>query len=229
MTNNSLEKPFPMNIFDELGEEAPAEQPYDFIPTLSYVLQCIASPRDARAFMMRYKDGKTYEQIGIAMQITKQRAHIIVNGVLDHITADYRTMLKRGIKQYAQDLLDERIEALGSVLEENERIALQEQAYNQGYDAGFNNGLLNRPTDNVCPAVNNIRLATLGLSNRTKNALARNGVTTIGDFLKCGDECIHFLTFGRKCFNELIGKLKRYDDHIADKFPMAMEVFGGAQ
>ena len=93
MKNEALTKPFPNNLFDDLEVEAPAEQPEDFLATLMYILRCVSNPRDSRAVMMCYKDGKSFEEIGEAFGLSKQRAHYMVQEIICKFTKPYRDML----------------------------------------------------------------------------------------------------------------------------------------
>ena len=42
MKNESMNKPFPYNLFEDLEIESPAEQPEVFLATLMYIMRCIA-------------------------------------------------------------------------------------------------------------------------------------------------------------------------------------------
>ena len=225
MKNEVMTKPFPYNLFDDLGAKPPTEQPEDFLATLMYILRCVATPRDSRAILLRYKEGKTYDEIGETFDITKQRAHSMIQDILEKFNDQYIDMLTKGIKKYYEDLLEERLSALAPVISESEREFIELTAYEEGYTKGYADGLIGRKTSSA-PTLDNIDLSTLQLSVRTFNALTKNGIKTLGDVKNCGDGLISLETFGKACFAEIADTLKTYGVEIEANFPACVKKWG---
>lgn len=227
MKNEVMEKPFPYNLFSDLEIEAPAEEPEDFLATLMYILRCVSSPRDSKAIMMRYKEGKPYEEIGNAFGLSKQRAHYMVQEILCKFTKNYLVMLQKGIKKYTEDLLEERIEELAPVIDASEREVIKMEAYEEGYEKGYEDGSIGRASSAESKsALNGIEISMLELSNRTFNSLKRNGINTLGDVVEAGDKILNFDTFGKKCFAEICEILKTYGVNPVITFPVCVKRWG---
>lgn len=227
MKNDSLSIPFPMNLFAELETEPPQSTPDDFMATLMYVLRVLGSPRDAKAIMMRFQSGKNFDEIGEALGVSKQRAHMIIQDMLGTITGDQIMMLKKGLSQYMADMLNERIANLEGVLEASEREEIKKSAYEEGYKQGYADRESHKSPNTVNrDAIDNIRLITLQLSTRTFNACYRNNLKTIGDLLNLGDNIVDCKALGRTCFNELMEMLKGYNVNVNEHFPRALIRFG---
>ena len=226
MKNEAIERPFPNNLFYDLGAEIPSEQSEDFFATLMYVLRVVTSARDSRAILMRYKDGKTFEQIGDAMNISKQRANSLVQSILDKITGNHVQMLTKGMKRYYEDLFTDRMNSLESVITESERQQIEKDAYANGYENGYNDGMIGTRGNGISEnALDSISIDTLKLSIRTYNALYRNGIRTLGDVLRLGDKIMALRSFGKGCFIEIADIMSNYDVNINNRFPKAVNKF----
>ena len=222
MTHN-----FPDNMFIEIGIQPPKEQPNDFLATLMYVLRIVASPRDSKAFLMHFKDNMTYDEIGEAFGVSRQRAHVLVQGIVDKITGDYAEMLRKGINQYMEDMLNLRISEIESALPIEEKKEIEKEAFAQGYNKGYEDGVLNRGKGGASvDIIADIPIEQLSLSIRSYNALRRNHVKTLGELLDRGDEIINFEYFGKTCFHELVSLLEDYDICASTYFPKAIMRWG---
>ena len=226
MINEAITRPFPENLFYDLGINEPTEQAEDFLGTLMYVLRVVANARDSRTILMRYKDGKTFDEIGIALDLTKQRAHALVQSIMDKITGDYTQMLVKGMKKYYEDLFMERVSHLTNVIESSEREEIKKKAFAEGYESGYKDGLSgNRGNTVSIDVLDTISIHTMSLSVRTFNALEKNGVRTLGDVVRIGDNIINFRTFGKKCFDEIAKLLESYGVRVVRTFPKTCEKF----
>ena len=222
MRNEASARPFPNNLFFDLNTEPPEAQAVDFLGTLMYVLRSVTDARNSRAMLLRYKDGKSYDELGEALGVSKQRALGIIQSVLDSITGDYVDMLRYGIKKYYDRLFAERVAYLTGVLEDSEREQIKHKAYADGYNSGFADGLVGKQigTANI-DLLDGISIETVALSVRSSNALKRNGIKTLGDILRVGDNLINFKAFGKTCFEEVSALLESYDVNIPAVFPKA--------
>ena len=224
MRNEASERPFPNNLFYDLGVETPTEQAEDFFGTFMYVLRVVTDARNSRAMLLRYKEGKPYNEIGDALGVSKQRAQELIQSIVNTISGEYILMLQKGIKRYYDDLFADRIAYLNDTIEESEREQIKRDAYEKGYENGFTDGLVGKASNTAnIDLLSNISINTLPLSIRTYNALQKNGIRSLGDLVKVGDKVIGFRTFGKTCFIEIIALLKSYDVNIATTFPKACE------
>ena len=224
MRNEASERPFPNNLFYDLGVETPTEQAEDFFGTFMYVLRVVTDARNSRAMLLRYKEGKPYNEIGDALGVSKQRAQELIQSIVNTISGEYILMLQKGIKRYYDDLFADRIAYLNDTIEESEREQIKRDAYEKGYENGFTDGLVGKASNTAnIDLLSNISINTLPLSIRTYNALQKNGIRSLGDLVKVGDKIIGFRTFGKTCFIEIIALLKSYDVNIATTFPKACE------
>ena len=224
MRNEASERPFPNNLFYDLGVEAPTEHAEDFFGTFMYVLRVVTDARNARAMLLRYKEGKSYDEIGNALGVSKQRAQELIQGIISSISGDYILMLQKGIKRYYDDLFTERIAYLNDTIEESEKEQIKQDAYADGYENGYNDGLVEKKhnTANI-DVLATISIDTVKLSVRAYNALQKNGIRTLGDLVRVGDKVIGFHAFGKTCFIEMVALLKSYNVNVETVFPKACE------
>ena len=226
MQNEARMIPFPKNLFHDIGIDEQTEQADDFFATLMYVLRCVTTARDSRLILMRYKDGKTFDEIGDALEISKQRANALTQSILDKITGDYAMMLAKGIKRYYEDLFNDRLADMQDVLEESEKQRLKHDSYADGYKAGYNDGLVEKQSNGVnMDVLHSIYISTVSMSFRLYHALDFNGVKTLGDAMKIGDHLIHCRLFGATCFRELADVLTSYGVNVKEVFPKACKKF----
>ena len=222
MRNEASARPFPDNLFYDLNAESPTTQAEDFYATFMYVLRVVTDARNARAVILRYKEGKTYDELGDALGVSKQRAQIIIQTILDSITGEHILMLQMGIKGYYEHILDDRIHSLSDVIEQSEREQIAQEAYDKGYRNGFDDGMIGKQNDTAnIDLLSTIHIDTLPLSVRTYNALQKNGIRTLGDILMVGDGIINFTSFGKMCFSEIANVLETYNVNIKSTFPKA--------
>ena len=227
MKNDAMLKLFPYNLFKDIGCDAPAGQAEDFLPTLMYILRCVSTPRDSKAILMRYKDGKSYEEIGEALGLSKQRAHFLIQEIVSKFTGDYMQMLQKGIKKYYEDLLIERINALGETIESSERDAIYMSAYEDGYEKGYTDGLEGmRASKASGNTLQTVTLDTLELSTRTFNALTHNRMRTLADVVDRGDRLMDIVSYGKNCFRETANTLELFGVNIERTFPNCVKKWG---
>lgn len=214
-------KEFPDNLFEDLGVEAPSELADDFTATFMYVMYDVASPRDVKLMLMRYRKGMTFEEIAKEMEITRQRACAIVQEVTARINGIHIDMLKKGIRKYMDDLLIERVNSLRDIVAVSERESIRAEAYALGVHDGES-----KASPTVSDAFDDIPIDTLGMSPRLYNSCRRNHVKNLANLLKVGDGVIDFRTFGKNCFHELCDLLKGMCIDPSLYFPRAIEKFG---
>lgn len=219
-------RPFPDNIYVDLNAEPPETQAEDFYASLMYVLRVLTDARNSRAFLLRYKEGKTFDEIGDALGVSKQRAQVMLQNLLDSFTGEHVAMLRHGVKKYYENLMSERIEYLTGTIEDSEREQIKRDAYADGYDNGFADGLIGKPTDSAnTELLSTVSIDTVTFSVRAYNALKKNGIKTLGDIVSMGDGIIKLKTFGKTCFIEIAQLLEGYNVNIKATFPKAYARF----
>lgn len=224
MKNEAIERPFPQNLFHDLGIEQ-TEQADDFLGTLMYVLRTVSSARDSRMVLLRYKEGKTFDEIGVQLDLTKQRVNALMIKILDEMKP-YSQMLSKGLKQYYIDLFDDRIAEMTEVLEASEREQIRKKAYEEGYRVGFGDGEFGTVSNEVSNDVlKGIKINSLQLSPRTFNALSKNGIDNLGDVVSLGDDIIDLRSFGKSCFCEIAEHLKSNGVRVVRTFPLSCKKF----
>ena len=107
---------YPHNLLNDIGIELET-LPNDFYPTLHYILQTIADKRDARIILMRYRDGKSYEEIGNEYSLSRQRVNVIIDGLIRKMqTQENRDKLIYGMKEYMEVVLQSRVNHSNAVI-----------------------------------------------------------------------------------------------------------------
>ena len=221
MKNEVAMKPFPENLFADLGREAPKETPDDFIPTFMYILYSVAPPRDVKLMILRYKNGKSFDEIAKILDISRQRASAIAQEVLGRITGDHANMLSKGMSQYMEDVLCERVTTLSDHISDEEREAICSESYALGLRDG-----LTRSMPAINEKYNNVQIETLGFSQRAYNACSRNGMNTLADILRCGDNIANCRWFGAKSFHEICSVLEEMSINPDIYFPGTVSKYG---
>ncbi len=215
-----MEKAYPYNLLEDIGAEV-EELAEDFPQTLLYVLQSVTDKRNSKVLLMRYRDGKTFEEIGEEFGITRQRANVIVSQVIEDLKRDSnKRMIERGIKNYMEETIRMRIDELSPILAIDERKRLTKEAYEKGYENGQKDALTGR-TDNKADmeAVRKIRVKTLTFSVRAINSFERNSIETLGDIIDKGDTLKDMRGFGKISFQEVVKFLEQYSVDTKSIYP----------
>ena len=217
---------YPKNLLNDLNIEV-ENLPEDFYPTLHYILQASTDKRASRIFLMRYRDGKTFEDIGSEFEISRQRANVIVQDVLQTLSSqENRDMLTYGMKGYMEYALQNRINSRGSLLESNERDTLVKNAYERGYENGKRDALTGREDNKAdLASVRKIRVASLPFSVRSSNCFMKNDIFTLGDIIDRGDTLKDMTSFGKVSFKEVVNTLLKYDVDVKSIFPRTLMEF----
>ena len=227
MKNEVALKPFPENLFNDLEIPMPKEQAEDFLPTLMYILRCVCTPRDSRAVLMRYKDGKTFDEIADALYLSRQRIHYMISDILCRFTGEYREMLSKGIRQYYDELLKNRINEMAPALSEFKIEEIKADAYKEGYEKGYADGVegLRQSSENA-ESLDKVSVDSLGLSVRSYNCFKKTGLSTLGDIYTFGDNVMKIEAFGKTSFHEISKILAYYGVNVSRAFPKCVKKWG---
>ena len=228
MKNEVAMKPFPENLFTDLGYPAPEKEADDFIGTFMYVLYQVAPPRDVKVFILRYRNRKSCEEIAEALDISRQRVHAVLLEVLGRITHDHAEMMAKGMKRYMEDLLEQRAESIASTLGEADLAVARAEAYAEGLRVGMAEATGRGEPEAVAPKTEStgVVLESLGLTTRTYNACKKNDLLTLEDILRTGDGIMNCRSFGVNAFHELMSVLRTFGVNPEDYYPETIQRCG---
>ena len=217
---------YPYNLLNDIGTNV-EHLPDDFYPTLHYLLQTVADKRDARIVLLRYRDGLSFEDIGKEFDLSRQRTNVIVAETLTLLSSkENKEIIANGLKAYMEIALNERINQLGSLLEEDERERIAKEAYSKGYENGKKDAVAGQSMNKTDLApVRAITVTSLPFSVRSFNCFARNNIKTLGDVIDLGDNLKDIRGFGKVCFTEIINMLMQYDVDVKSIYPRSIMKF----
>lgn len=217
---------YPHNLLNDIGIELET-LPNDFYPTLHYILQTIADKRDARIILMRYRDGKSYEEIGNEYSLSRQRVNVIIDGLIRKMqTQENRDKLIYGMKEYMEVVLQSRVNQLGSMLAKSEREELIKNAYDRGYQNGIKDSKTGRADNKAdLDSVRALPVNRLPFSVRSFNCFSRNEISTLGDIIDKGDKLTSIKGFGITCFKEVVNILSTYNVDVKSVYPRTLIKF----
>lgn len=222
---SELNSTFPRNLFVDLNVQMPSELPQDFYPSFLYVLNSITSERNVSTIIYRYRDCMTFDEIGKKLNITRQRAQMIAQDIIDRLRGKYAEMLVKGLKQYADDLLISRIDNMLPLIAEEERNAIVTDTYTEAYNIGYRDGSGQSEVTMHAKPLAMIKIDSLPLSTRTFNALTNGGIHNLGQVVEKGDRIASLASFGKGCFIELANLLHSYGVRVVCTFPRSVKKF----
>lgn len=186
---NLLVQVFRTDELNELMDNRPA----DFDGTLAYVLSRF-SERRQRAIEARFKEYKTFREVGEVLGVTTERARTIINSTTRKMCHPRcRAVLKSGLAEH--------IASIRAALAVEQ--ASKEEASNE----------LKNPRDIV--------VEELEFSVRAFNCLKRAGLNTVGDILDNGEALFKVQNCGKRTVEEVELKLHSLGYDI--KLPRAEE------
>ena len=217
---------YPHNLLNDIGIDV-EQLPPDFYPTLHYILQTIADKRDARIILLRYRDGRSFEDIGEEFGLSRQRVSVITADLVRELsTVENKEKLKYGMTAYMEHAVNSRIEQLGSLLMETEKKEIIKEAYARGYENGKKDAMTGRADNRAdLESVRAIPVNSLPFSVRSFNCFVRNNINYLGDVIDMGDTLKDIQWFGKTCFKEVIDTLKKYDVDVKAIYPRTIMKF----
>lgn len=199
---------FPINlILDIFIAESECENiPADIEGTVEYVISRF-DPRVQTVILGHYKEGKTYEQIGKELGVTRERIRQIETKALRQMrTPKCKELLSIGIAEYisqirtttAESSASKQISAATEVI----KIVADRLAKITGDDEI--SVMMEKERLN---SRRTITIDNMELSVRTFNVLARAGLRTVDDILNFGD-LRNVWNIGQKSLDEIVQKLR---------------------
>lgn len=193
---------YPFNLLDDIFGEDEYVPPSDFAPTLAYVLAGLTE-REQAVLTARYKDRRTYENIGREMNVTMERIRQIELKALHKLRHPIRReMLLCGVREY---YLNREINtALKKITRASEAMARIAEA------AEKTDGEINaaRIDAEICK---NDSIDMLDLSVRAYNCLKRANIRTLGDLTEQTEEQLKRIrNLGQRSCEEVIAKMREY-------------------
>lgn len=205
---------YPGNLLAELERNGNREPilclPEDWELSLEYVFTVGLTEREAKIVKQRYQQGMTYESIGMAHGVTRERVRQIDAKALRKLRHPSRW-------RYIQY-------GITAVVESVHEVAFQE-GYQKGYQFGCLQGYKTAVADVKANKVNylehgDLTLEDLELSVRSHNCMYRAGVKCAMDIIDMGyHKLIRVRNFGKKSYDEIIEKLEKLGYDVRNLLP----------
>ena len=185
--------------------------PKDWEVSLEYVIANGLTEREAGIVKLRYQQGMTYDSIGKVYGVTRERVRQIDAKAI-------RKLRHPGRWRYIQY-------GINGVVD-----AIKETAFQEGYQKGVQFGYKKALADAKTGKVNHLEhgdltLEDLDLSVRSFNCLYRAGAKCAMDIVDMGyHKLIHVRNFGKRSYDEVIGRLKQFGYDVSNLLPPEEEV-----
>ena len=218
---------YPFTMLQDIGIDI-TTLPDDFYPTLNYVLSCVADERGQNIICTRYKSPMySLDDIGQMYGITRQRVDSIVKAIREKLSkAQYKEMLTYGLTAYMELNLANRIDQFADMVTDDERNAIEKEAYARGYENGKRDALSGRDDNKAdLSVVREIAVDSLPFSVRATNCFRKKNIKTLGDIIDLGDKIMDIRNFGKTTLSEIIEALKKYDVNVHSVFPRSIEKY----
>lgn len=142
----------------------------------------------------RYKDGKTYEEIGKMYNRTREGIRIIITNAMEKLTEPSRFIKIKIHSAEEYKALNTKFLALEYL--HNNMVEKLNEEYKEYYEFVENKKYIK------------ISIEELGLSVRSRNCLLRSGIKTVGELLEQSDDDLMMVrNLGRKGIEEIKSKL----------------------
>lgn len=152
---------------------------------------------------MYFKDNRTYDEIAVALDISRSRVGQIVNKSIRTLSkGENRQKLVMGFEEYYKHLADE----------------AHRRGFEQGNFAGYTKACSEDKEQRKVNrgALTIDELFNQGMSVRLYNSLKRGGIGTIADIINDVDKVIMLRNFGKSCIIELVRLLEENGIDTAD-------------
>ncbi len=205
---------YPMNLLDEIAhalhkEDWELSPPSDFEASLAYVLATLPE-RTAFCVTERYKNGKTYKEIGDEIGLTRERVRQIIAKALHQLAHHTRRIyLELGVQGVIERKVylarnaefDDRLDAVVELLTDIAgRIKDMSDGEMVSAMAKYSNERFSKQRQ--------IPLEQLDLSVRSFNHLSRAGMHTVGDVLDTPTyDLMKVRNLGKKSLDEIKDKI----------------------
>jgi len=213
--------PFPANLLRDVhGNDDPISNGCD--PEIRKgvsVALTMLHPIEEDILLLRYRDGKTLDEIGEMYDYTGERVRqIIVKGIRKLRHPARRILLNVGLDAYIEKLVAQRV---NNIVE-----AKVADAYQRGYEAGKGNQT--QTSDNHFTDKKQLLIADLNMSPRTFNTLHRAEVLYVSDLLKYNsvEDILKIRLMGKRSMTEIAILLNELGFH-GTAWDIALEDGGG--
>lgn len=184
--DNLLTELFSYEIVRDDSDDLPPFVSRDCEACLAYLMHTLTE-RERVIVELRFKEGQTYEQVGKAFGVTRERIRQVEQKALRKLRSPSRMdFLVHGMAGVIQQKVEDRIrEERSEIYAEAGRFL--NEAIGQERTEAFLKGAA-RPKDAEPARALNMPIDGLGLSVRSHNCLLRAGVETVGDIVRMGRE-----------------------------------------
>lgn len=195
------------DIFADINTVNTFVKPYDFEPSLNYVLSQL-TPREQEVLKMRYQEHKTLETIAKEKDVTRERIRQINAKALRRLRHPVRYQyITCGISGTIDNMVNQRLALLTNKFEE---------IYHKSYERGYADGLAKAEANasiitDPDKSLKDITLEEMDLSVRSYNCLQRARITTLADIARMTeDDLCRIRNMGQKSIEEVIDKCAVY-------------------
>lgn len=197
---------FPINLLSEIFLDDNATYPADIDGTVGYVISRY-DERVQKVIFGRYKEGKSYEQLGNEIGVSHERARqIAAKAVRQMRSSKCRAFLSAGIAEYISQIRTSAAESAlnWQISEATEVIKIVADRLSK---LTGDDGLVEMLEKQEAESRRQLKIVDIDLSVRSFNILYRAGIRTVGDILEYGD-----LTtvegLGTRCLEEITRKIR---------------------
>lgn len=199
---------YPINlILDIFNVESECENiPADIEGTVDYIISRF-DKRVQRVIIGRYKEGKTCEQIGKELGVTRERIRQIETRALRQMrNPKCRKLLSLGIAEYIAQIRISATESSASkqISAATEVIKIVADRLSKITGDDEISVMMEKKLQDSRLA---LTISDLELSARTYNCLSRAGLRTVYDILNCGD-LSKVRNLGERCLEEITQKIR---------------------
>jgi len=194
---------WPINLLLEIGIVCTVKEAESIEENLLYVMDSLKE-RDKQILILRYKEGKTYEEMSEIIGVCHQRTQEIEHRILRNLSRPERIDVicngKESVNSYLKHK-DEFVDSLSQLKSDIQTIReqIEEKPTTSNDTEATGTSIYEKP------------ISYLGLSVRAYNCLKRSGLQTIkdlGDMTR--DKLLHTRNLGPRTVEEIINKAREF-------------------
>ena len=199
----STDEEWPINLLLDIGIVCNVKEADSIEKNLLYVMDSLKE-RDKQILILRYKEGKTYEEMSEIIGVCKQRSQELEHKILRNLSRPERIDVicngKESVNSYHKHK-DEFVDSLSQLKSDIQTIReqIEEKPTTSNNTEGAGTSIYEKP------------ISYLGLSVRAYNCLKRSGLQTIkdlGDMTR--EKLLHTRNLGPRTVEEIINKAREF-------------------
>lgn len=195
----------------QLKDLVDVEVPFDLVASVKFISKKL-NKRERRILFFRYWRNYTLKEIGEKLGVTKERIRQLCAGILRKLRyPDSAKILRYGLEYWnkVQELRKDRTGKFMAKLQEQYKEAI---AKNDAEAIPDIYSLYKEFLEKFAISNNELSIDVIGFSVRTRNALCRNGIFTIGELskFKTTGDLMLLSGVGEKIVKEILRKVAHY-------------------